>query len=335
MSEQIAVAANAIRALSIEAITGAKSGHPGMPLGMADIAAVLWSKHLQYNPQNPLWRNRDRFVLSNGHGSALLYAILHLTGYGVSIDDLKNFRQMGAKTAGHPEYDLSIGIETTTGPLGQGIATAVGMALAEKMLAAKYNQPAFPIIDHHTYVFAGDGDLMEGVSHETCALAGTWALKRWCYWDDNGITIDGKAEGWMTTNVPERFKSLGEFIENVDGHDIDAIHKAIARAKTSTDKPVIICAKTDIGYKSPYQNTAKSHGSPLSEADSALTKEAMGWPYGSFEVPSEIYEYFSTQQAADKAEQTWQALWQAVKTFQAGYAVVSRLSDGSAYCICR
>jgi len=310
VSEQIA--ANAIRALAMDAVEAANSGHPGMPMGMADLAQVLWHKHLKHNPNDPLWANRDRFVLSNGHGSMLLYALLHLTGYPMTIEDLKSFRQLHAKTAGHPEFDPQLGIEMTTGPLGQGLATAVGMALAEKMLGAQFNQPEFPIIDHYTYVFVGDGDLMEGVSHESCSLAGTWDLNKLIViWDDNKISIDGDTHDWMTTNVPERFKAYGwHVIENVDGHQAEAIDQAIRQARSNQQGPTLICAQTHIGFGSPNrQDTAKAHGAPLGAEEMQATKEALGWSYAPFEIPNSIYNYYDAKEVGDKAQADWQTLW--------------------------
>jgi transketolase len=315
VSEQIA--ANAIRALAMDAVEAANSGHPGMPMGMADLAQVLWTKHLKHHPNDPLWVNRDRFVLSNGHGSMLLYAVLHLTGYPITIQDLKSFRQLHAKTAGHPEFDPHLGIEMTTGPLGQGLATAVGMALAEKMLVAKFNQPELPIIDHYTYVFAGDGDLMEGISHEACSLAGTWNLNKLIViWDDNKISIDGDTKNWMTTNVPERFKAYGwHVIEKVDGHDSAAIDQAIAQAKANQKGPTIICAQTHIGFGSPNrQDTAKAHGAALGEAELKATKKSLGWSYAPFEIPESIYDSYDAKEAGALAQKNWQALWQSYQT---------------------
>jgi transketolase len=314
MAYQIKEAANAIRALAIDAIAQANSGHPGMPMGMADIAEVLWGDCLKHNPADPYWSNRDRFVLSNGHGSMLLYALLHLSGYAISMDDLKNFRQIDSITAGHPEYDLKYGIEMTTGPLGQGLASAIGMALAEKMLAAKFNRDQFPIVDHHTYVFAGDGDLMEGVSHEACALAGTWQLgKLIVIWDDNGISIDGKTIDWMTTNVPERFQAYGwHVIADVDGHDATAIEAAIKAAKEATDKPTIICAKTHIGFGAPNkQDTAGVHGAPLGDEESQAAKKALNWVHAPFEIPETIYQRFDARQKGQATQESWQSLFDA------------------------
>ncbi len=302
---------NAIRALAIDAVEAANSGHPGMPLGMADLAQVLWRLHLKHNPLDPFWINRDRFILSNGHGSMLLYALLHLTGYSLSLDDLKNFRKLHSKTAGHPEYDLSIGIEMTTGPLGQGLATAVGMALAQKMLAAKFNRPQFPIIDHYTYVFAGDGDLMEGVSHEACALAGTWNLNKLIViWDDNNISIDGEIHNWMTTDIPKLFQAYGwHVIDRVDGHDPQAIDQAIQLAKANVKGPTIICAQTHIGFGSPNrQDTAKAHGSPLGSDEAKATKNALNWPFAPFEIPKEVYSAYDAKESGHLHQAQWQKL---------------------------
>ncbi len=258
--------ANAIRALAMDAVQQAKSGHPGAPMGMADMAVALWGQHLQHNPANPQWANRDRFVLSNGHGSMLIYALLHLTGYALPIEELKNFRQLGSKTAGHPEVGHTPGVETTTGPLGQGITNAVGMALAEKLLAAEFNRDGHNIVDHHTYVFLGDGCLMEGISHEACALAGAWKLNKLiALWDDNGISIDGQVTPWFGDDTPARFEAYGwNVIRAVDGHNTAAVSAAIAQAKQSSDKPTLICCKTSIGFGSPNRaGTAKAHGEPL------------------------------------------------------------------------
>jgi transketolase len=266
---------NAIRALAMDAVEKAKSGHPGMPMGMADIAEVLWRGHLQHNPNNPKWANRDRFVVSNGHGSMLLYALLHLSGYDLPIDELKNFRQLHSKTPGHPEYGMTPGVETTTGPLGQGIANAIGMAIAEKLLAAEFNRPGHDIVDHHTYVFLGDGCLMEGISHEACSLAGTLGLgKLICFYDDNGISIDGEVKGWFTDDTPKRFEAYGwNVIPNVDGHSADAIDAAIQNAKSQSAKPTMICCKTIIGKGAPNkQGTDATHGAPLGEKEIAATR---------------------------------------------------------------
>lgn len=304
--------ANAIRALSMDAVQQAKSGHPGAPMGMADIAQVLWCDYLSHNPQNPEWANRDRFVLSNGHGSMLLYSLLHLSGYDLSIEELKNFRQLHAKTPGHPEYGYAPGVETTTGPLGQGISNAVGMALAEKILAAQFNRENFDIVDHFTYVFLGDGCLMEGISHETCSLAGTLGLgKLVAFWDDNGISIDGEVEGWFSDDTPKRFESYGwHVIADVDGHDSNAISAAIEQAKAETSKPTLICCKTTIGFGSPNkQGTESCHGAPLGEDEIALTREALGWEHAAFDIPQDVYENWDSKQRGGEQESKWQALF--------------------------
>jgi len=300
--------ANAIRALSMDAVQKANSGHPGAPMGMADIAEVLWNGHMKHNPANPAWADRDRFVLSNGHGSMLIYSLLHLTGYELSIDDLKNFRQLHSKTPGHPEYGYAPGVETTTGPLGQGITNAVGMALAEKTLAHQFNQPGHEIVDHHTYVFLGDGCMMEGISHEACSLAGTLGLgKLIAFWDDNGISIDGETEGWFTDNTPGRFEAYGwHVVRDVDGHDADAVDSAIAVAKAETGKPSLICCKTTIGFGSP--NLAGSHdchGAPLGAEEISATREQLGWPYEPFVVPDEIYQGWDAKASGAAAEAEW------------------------------
>ncbi|MCX5863653.1 MAG: transketolase [Deltaproteobacteria bacterium] len=300
--------ANAIRALSMDAIQKAKSGHPGAPMGMADIAEVLWNDFLSHNPVNPKWANRDRFVLSNGHGSMLLYSLLHLSGYDLPIEEIKNFRQLHAKTPGHPEYGYAPGIETTTGPLGQGIANAVGMAIAERTLAGQFNRPGHAVIDHHTYVFLGDGCMMEGISHEACSLAGTLGLgKLTALYDDNGISIDGEVQGWFTDNTPMRFRAYGwHVIEAVDGHDGEAIKKAIAEAKAVTDKPTLICCKTVIGWGSPNkQGKEDCHGAPLGDAEIALVRETIGWPHPAFEVPAEIYAGWNAKDKGAAREAEW------------------------------
>ncbi|MFS1703095.1 transketolase [Alteromonas sp. AMM-1] len=304
--------ANAVRALSMDAVQQAKSGHPGAPMGMADIAQVLWCDHLQHNPANPDWANRDRFVLSNGHGSMLLYSLLHLTGYDLPITELKQFRQLHSKTPGHPEYGYAPGVETTTGPLGQGITNAVGMALAEKVLAAQFNRDNFPVVDHFTYAFMGDGCLMEGISHEACSLAGTLGLNKLiAFWDDNGISIDGEVEGWFTDNTPARFEAYGwHVITDVDGHDADAINAAIEAAKAETSKPTLICCKTIIGFGSPNkQGKEDCHGAPLGDDEIALTRKALGWNYAPFEVPAEIYAGWEGKTKGGEAEQAWNALF--------------------------
>jgi transketolase len=299
---------SAIRALAMDAVQKANSGHPGAPMGMAEIAEVLWNHHMRHNPQNPQWANRDRFVLSNGHGSMLIYALLHLTGYDVSIDDIKNFRQLHSKTPGHPEYGYTPGVETTTGPLGQGITNAVGMAMAEKLLAAEFNKPGHEIVDHRTYVFLGDGCLMEGISHEACALAGTWGLgKLTAFWDDNGISIDGHVEGWFTDDTPKRFEAYGwHVVPNVNGHDPEALHKAIEAAKAVTDKPSLICCKTVIGAGSPNKaGTHDVHGAPLGDAEIAAARPHIGWNFGPFEIPQEVYEAWDAKKKGAEAEAGW------------------------------
>ncbi|MBU0481921.1 MAG: transketolase [Proteobacteria bacterium] len=300
--------ANAIRALSMDAVQKAKSGHPGAPLGMADIAEVLWNDFLKHNPTNPKWPNRDRFVLSNGHGSMLIYSLLHLSGYDLSIDEIKNFRQLHSKTPGHPEYGYAPGVETTTGPLGQGIANAVGMALGERTLAAQFNRPGHDLIDHFTYVFMGDGCMMEGISHEACSLAGTLKLGNLiAIYDDNGISIDGEVEGWFTDNTPQRFTSYGwHVIDKVDGHNPEAIKKAIAEARKVTDKPSLICCKTIIGYGSPNkQGKEDCHGAPLGDDEIALTRKALGWEHPPFVVPAEIYAGWDARKSGADLETAW------------------------------
>lgn len=300
--------ANAIRALAMDAVQQANSGHPGMPMGMADIAEVLWQDHLKFNPLNPKWINRDRFVLSNGHGSMLQYALLHLTGYDLPLDELKNFRQLHSMTPGHPEYGEAPGIETTTGPLGQGLANAVGMAIAETMLAAQFNKPDFALIDHHTYVFLGDGCLMEGISHEACSLAGTYGLgKLIAFWDDNGISIDGEVKGWFTDNTPERFEAYHwQVIRDVDGHDSNAINRAIIAAKAQTNKPTLICCKTVIGYGSPNKaGKEECHGAALGEAEVALARQQLGWLHPAFHIPEEIYAAWDARERGFQLEDEW------------------------------
>ena len=301
--------ANAIRALAMDAVQAAKSGHPGAPMGMADIAEVLWNRLMRHNPANPDWPNRDRFVLSNGHGSMLIYALLHLTGYELSIEDLKQFRQLHSKTPGHPEYGYTPGVETTTGPLGQGIANAVGMALAEKTLAAQFNRDGHTVVDHHTWVFLGDGCLMEGVSHEACSLAGTLRLgKLIAVYDDNGISIDGEVEGWFTDDTPKRFESYGwHVIPAVDGHDPAAIEAALLAAKAETERPTLVCCKTVIGKGSPNkQGTESCHGAALGEDETALTREALGWQHDPFVIPDEVQEAWDRRPAGAEMEAEWQ-----------------------------
>ncbi|ENM5748876.1 transketolase [Vibrio mimicus] len=300
--------ANAIRALSMDGVQKANSGHPGAPMGMADIAEVLWRSHLNHNPQNPNWADRDRFVLSNGHGSMLIYSLLHLSGYELSIDDLKNFRQLHSKTPGHPEYGYAPGIETTTGPLGQGITNAVGMAIAEKALAAQFNKPGHDIVDHFTYVFMGDGCLMEGISHEACSLAGTLGLgKLIAFWDDNGISIDGHVEGWFSDDTPKRFEAYGwHVIPAVDGHDADAINAAIEAAKAETSRPTLICTKTIIGFGSPNKaGSHDCHGAPLGNDEIKAAREFLGWEHAPFEIPADIYAEWDAKQAGASKEAAW------------------------------
>ena len=299
--------ANAIRALSMDGVQQANSGHPGAPMGMADIAEVLWRSHLNHNPANPDWADRDRFILSNGHGSMLIYSLLHLAGYELSIEDLKNFRQLHSKTPGHPEYGYAPGIETTTGPLGQGITNAVGMAMAEKALAAQFNKEGHDIVDHFTYAFMGDGCLMEGISHESCSLAGTLGLgKLVAFWDDNGISIDGEVEGWFSDDTPKRFEAYGwHVIPAVDGHDADAINAAIVAAKADP-RPTLICTKTIIGFGSPNkQGTHDCHGAPLGHDEIKAAKAQLGWEYGSFEIPSEVYAEWNAKDAGATKEAAW------------------------------
>ncbi len=308
--------ANAVRALSMDAVQQAKSGHPGAPMGMADIAEVLWNDHLSHNPANPQWANRDRFVLSNGHGSMLIYSLLHLSGYDLGMDDLKNFRQLHSKTPGHPEYGYAPGVETTTGPLGQGITNGVGMAIAEKALAGQFNQKDHDIVDHHTYVFLGDGCLMEGISHEACSLAGTLGLgKLIAFWDDNGISIDGHVEGWFSDDTPKRFESYGwHVIPDVDGHDPDALQKAVEQAKAMTDKPTMICCKTTIGFGSPNKAGSHAcHGAPLGEEEINLTKAALGWDHEAFVVPADIYHGWDAKEKGAAAEKAWNEKFAAYK----------------------
>lgn len=303
--------ANAIRVLSMDAVQQAKSGHPGAPMGMADIAEVLWNDFLSHNPANPHWVNRDRFVLSNGHGSMLLYSLLHLSGYDLDIEEIRNFRQLHSKTPGHPEYGYAAGVETTTGPLGQGITNAVGMALAEKVLAAQFNRPNFPIIDHHTYAFMGDGCLMEGISHEACSYAGTLGLgKLIAFWDDNGISIDGNVEGWFTDDTPARFKAYGwHVVSGVDGHNSEAIKKAVEEAKKETNKPSLICCKTMIGSGAPNkEGTHHVHGAPLGAEEIAATRKFLGWTAPAFEIPADVKEAWDANDKGELAESAWEEL---------------------------
>ncbi|HSG51057.1 MAG TPA: transketolase [Rheinheimera sp.] len=304
--------ANAIRALSMDAVQKAKSGHPGAPMGMADIAEVLWRDFLKHNPQDPSWPNRDRFILSNGHGSMLLYSLLHLSGYDLSIEDLKQFRQLHSKTPGHPEYGYAPGVETTTGPLGQGITNAVGMAIAEKALAAQFNQPGFDVVDHHTYVFLGDGCLMEGISHEACSLAGTLGLgKLIAFWDDNGISIDGHVEGWFTDDTPARFEAYGwHVIRNIDGHDASAVAAAVAQAKAQSDKPTLICCRTVIGYGAPNKGGSHDcHGAPLGDTEIAAAREFLQWPHAPFDIPADIYAEWDAKAKGAEQQNEWQQLF--------------------------
>ncbi|MAL99154.1 MAG: transketolase [Alteromonadaceae bacterium] len=301
--------ANAIRALSMDAVQQAQSGHPGAPMGMADIAEVLWNDFLVHNPANPEWANRDRFVLSNGHGSMLIYSLLHLSGYDLSIEDLKNFRQLHSKTPGHPEYGYTPGVQTTTGPLGQGIANAVGMAIAERALAAQFNRGGHEVVDHYTYAFLGDGCLMEGISHEVCSLAGTLGLgKLIMFYDDNGISIDGEVEGWFTDDTPKRFESYGwQVIPAVDGHDGEAIRQAVEQARSNTRQPTLICCKTIIGFGAPNkQGTEACHGAALGDIEIAATRENLGWTHGPFEIPEEVYQGWDARRRGRDAEATWE-----------------------------
>ena len=305
--------ANAIRALAMDAVQKANSGHPGMPMGMADIAVALWSKHYQHNPADPHWINRDRFVLSNGHGSMLHYALLHLTGYDLSMDEIRNFRQLHSKTPGHPEVDITPGIETTTGPLGQGLTNAVGMALAEKLLAAEFNHSGFDVVDHHTYAFVGDGCLMEGISHEACSLAGVLRLSKLILlYDDNGISIDGHVAGWFGDDTPKRFEAYGwNVIAAIDGHDVAAVEAAIAAAKTS-DKPTLICCKTVIGKGSPnMEGTDKVHGAALGDKEIAAVRSAIGWSAAPFEIPADVYAAWDAKAAGAARQAKWDALFSA------------------------
>ncbi len=306
--------ANAIRALAMDAVQQANSGHPGAPMGMADIAVALWHRHLRHNPANPQWADRDRFVLSNGHGSMLIYALLHLTGYDLPLGELQGFRQLHSKTPGHPEVDVTPGVETTTGPLGQGLTNAVGMALAEKLLAAEFNREGHQIVDHHTYVFMGDGCLMEGISHEACALAGAWKLNKLiAVYDDNGISIDGQVQPWYIDDVPGRFRAYGwNVVGPVDGHDIEAVDRAIADARRSADKPTIVIAKTHIGKGSPNRaNTAKAHGEPLGADEIRLTRSAIGWEHEPFHLPQGVYDEWDARAKGEAAEGDWNARFSA------------------------
>ncbi|MDH5547302.1 MAG: transketolase [Gammaproteobacteria bacterium] len=308
--------ANAVRALSMDAVQKAKSGHPGAPMGMADIAEVLWNDHLKHNPANPKWADRDRFVLSNGHGSMLIYSLLHLSGYDLPMDELKNFRQLHSKTPGHPEYGYTPGVETTTGPLGQGITNGVGMALAERTLAGQFNRDGHHIVDHHTYVFLGDGCMMEGISHEACSLAGTLGLgKLIAFWDDNGISIDGHVESWFADDTPKRFEAYGwHVIRDVDGHNADAINKAIHEAKSVNNKPTLVCTKTVIGYGAPNKcGSHDCHGAPLGDDEIAATRDNLGWSHAPFEIPSEVYAGWDAKEKGAKSESDWNAKFGAYK----------------------
>jgi transketolase len=328
--------ANSIRALAMDAVEAAKSGHPGMPMGMAEIAVALWTRHLRHNPANPKWPNRDRFVLSNGHGSMLLYSLLHLTGYALPIEELKRFRQLGSKTPGHPEYGCAPGVETTTGPLGQGLANAVGMAIAEKVMAAHFNRPGLDVVDHYTYVFAGDGCLMEGLSHEACSLAGTLGLgKLIAFYDDNGISIDsdkGQIGQWYTDDAPKRFAAYGwQVIPAVDGHDLDAVDRAIRKAKREKDRPTLICCKTVIAKGAPRKaNTGAAHGAPLGADEVAATRAAIGWPYPPFEIPQPVREGWDAREAGKRAERRWNRLFSSYqKQFPSEAAEFTRRQSGA------
>ena len=309
---------NALRFLSADAVQKANSGHPGMPMGMAEIATALWSKHLKHNPSNPTWFDRDRFVLSNGHGSMLLYSLLHLTGYDLSIEDIKDFRQLKSKTPGHPEYDIDIGVETTTGPLGQGIANAVGMAISEKILAAEFNKDDIKPIDHYTYVFLGDGCLMEGVSHEACSFAATHNLgKLICFYDQNGISIDGEIDNWFTDDSVKRFDSYGWQTICVDGHNVEEVSDAISKAKEEPNKPTMIFCKTTIGFGSPNKSgTADVHGAPLGDEEIEKTREALGWNYSAFEVPKEVYDFWDSKKSGAGINSIWDDL---IKNYKEKY----------------
>jgi transketolase len=327
--------ANAIRALAMDAVEAAKSGHPGMPMGMAEIALALWKRHLRHNPANPAWPNRDRFVLSNGHGSMLLYSLLHLTGYDLPIEELKRFRQLGSKTPGHPEYGLAPGVETTTGPLGQGFANAVGMALAESLLAAEFNRPALELVEHHTYVFMGDGCMMEGISHEAAALAGTLGLgKLIAFYDDNGISIDsdkGQIKSWYTDDVPKRFAAYGwQVIHSVDGHDVEAVDRAIRKAKREKTRPTLICCKTVIAKGAPKKaNTGAAHGAPLGAEEIAATRAAIGWAYPPFVVPDNVRAGWDARETGKRAERRWNRVFKDYqKQFPAEAGEFTRRSTG-------
>jgi len=304
--------ANAIRALTMDAVQKANSGHPGMPMGMAEIAEVVWRRHLRHNPANPTWADRDRFVVSNGHGSMLLYSLLHLTGYDLSMDDIRSFRQLHSKTPGHPEHGITPGVETTTGPLGQGIANAVGMALAERLLAAEFNRPGLDIVDHRTWVFVGDGCLMEGISHEVCSLAGTLGLgKLVVFYDDNGISIDGHVSGWFADDTPARFEAYGwNVVRDVDGHDVAAIERAVDAALAVTDRPTLVCCKTVIAQGSPNKaGSHDAHGAALGDKEVAATRAHIGWPHAPFEIPAEVYAGWDARKQGAEAESRWNDLF--------------------------
>ena len=327
--------ANSIRALAMDAVEAAKSGHPGMPMGMAEIAVALWKRHLRHNPANPAWADRDRFVLSNGHGSMLLYSLLHLTGYALPMDELRRFRQLHSRTPGHPERGLAPGVETTTGPLGQGIANAVGMALAERLLAAEFNRPGHAIVDHHTYVFMGDGCMMEGLSHEACSLAGTLGLgKLIAVYDDNGISIDsdkGRIKQWFTDDVRRRFEAYGwQVIPEVDGHDLEAVDRALRRAKREKSRPTLICARTVIAKGAPTKaSTGAAHGAPLGDREVAATRQALGWSYPPFEIPENVYRGWDAREAGKRAERRWNRLFAAYgKQYPAEAAEFTRRMAG-------
>ena len=324
--------ANAIRALAMDAVQKANSGHPGMPMGMAEIAEELWNHHLRHNPANPKWADRDRFVLSNGHGSMLLYALLHLTGYALPMEEIKRFRQLHSMTPGHPELGMTPGVETTTGPLGQGLSNAVGMALAEKLLAAEFNRPGYAIVDHRTYVFLGDGCLMEGISHEACSLAGTLGLgKLMAFYDDNGISIDGHVDGWFTDDTPKRFEAYGwHVVRHVDGHDVNAIHTAIEESNKVGDRPSLICCKTVIGKGSPNKaGSHDSHGAALGEKEVAATRQNIGWTHPPFEIPADVYAGWDARAAGAKREADWNAKFAAyLKAFPAEAAEFTRRMAG-------
>ena len=321
----------AIKFLSMDAVQKANCGHPGMPMGMSDIASVIWKQHIRHNPKNPRWFNRDRFVLSNGHGSMLLYSVLHLTGYDISIDDIKNFRQLHSKTPGHPEYDISLGIETTTGPLGQGLSNAVGMALAEKHLSARFNKSQHKVIDHFTYVFLGDGCLMEGISHEACSFAGTHQLgKLVCLYDQNNISIDGNIKEWFTDNTRLRFESYNWEVLEIDGHNFEDINKALIQAKSNLSQPTLICCKTDIGSGSPNKaGTEKVHGNPLGEDEILQTRQNLGWNHEPFVIPDKVYQNFDARGSGAKYEKEWESICSDYKKdFPKEYAELKRVIEG-------